>query len=131
MRIVQHELPCKVVGPRGIEEMVMKFVTLLAIAFLQLTIAASASVGESGFTATTAAATDIAQEPVLVLAEAAPAGDGKMMDVNVTMNSPAHSRAWYSQPIWIAIFVLGGVVVLTLLVMALRGSGGAATVVKT
>lgn len=57
-------------------------------------------------------------------------GDGKM-DINVTVGEPMHSREWYSQPIWIAVFIIGGLAVLSLLVMALRGSGsGGATIVK-
>ena len=62
------------------------------------------------------------------------AGDNdKKLDINVTVGDPMpmHSRMWYGQPIWIALFVVAGIVLLILLAMAFRGnasSGG--TIVK-
>ena len=58
-------------------------------------------------------------------------GSGGGVDVHVDVG---HSGgAWYAQPMWIAIFVIGGILVLVLLVMAARGGGGGGnrtTVVK-
>lgn len=57
--------------------------------------------------------------------------DKKALDINVTVGdqrSPATN--WYAQPMWIAIFVLGGVLVLVLLGLAMRGSGDTPTIVK-
>ncbi len=45
--------------------------------------------------------------------------------INVEVNRG--SRRWYASPVWIAIGVIGGVLILMLIVMALRGN---TTVVK-
>ena len=47
--------------------------------------------------------------------------------INVEINKGG-SRRWYASPVWIAIGVIGGVLVLMLIVMALKGGG--TTVVK-
>ena len=59
-------------------------------------------------------------------------GNDKKLDINVTVGDPMpmHSRMWYSQPIWIALFVVAGIVLLTLLAMAFRGSASGGTIVK-
>lgn len=58
--------------------------------------------------------------------------DEKKLDINVTIgDAPSTgSNAWYAQPTSIAMFV-GGLVLLTLLAMAFRGSGATGgTIVK-
>src|SRR5688572_31030859 len=47
--------------------------------------------------------------------------------INVEVNKGG-GRRWYASPVWIAIGVIGGVLVLMLIVMALKGGG--TTVVK-
>lgn len=47
--------------------------------------------------------------------------------INVEINKGG-GRRWYASPVWIAIGVIGGVLVLMLIVMALKGGG--TTVVK-
>ena len=48
--------------------------------------------------------------------------------INVEVNKGGGSRRWYASPVWVAIGVIGGVLVLMLIVMALKGGG--TTVVK-
>ena len=50
-------------------------------------------------------------------------------DVNVDINVNHGGRAWYRSPIWIAIAVLGGIVLLVLLMLAFRGTGGGGTTI--
>ena len=42
--------------------------------------------------------------------------------INVEVNKGGSSRRWYASPVWIAIGVIGGILVLMLIVMALKGS---------
>jgi hypothetical protein len=50
-------------------------------------------------------------------------------DVNVDINVNHGGRAWYRSPVWIAIAVLAGVVLLVLLMLAFRGTGGGGTTI--
>jgi len=43
--------------------------------------------------------------------------------INVEVNKGGGGRRWYASPVWIAIGVIGGVLVLMLIVMALKGGG--------
>ena len=68
--------------------------------------------------------------PVVQLAQAQ---ESPGIDVNVDVSRSGGGGAWYTSPIWIAIFVLGGLLLLVLVAMAARGGGGApqgTTIVK-
>ena len=73
---------------------------------------------------------------VVQLAQNDQGGDptpAKDIDINVQVgdgDAGSTSGAWWTQPIWIAVFVIGGVALLTLFVLAARGSGTPATIVK-
>jgi len=58
----------------------------------------------------------------------------KDIDINVQVgqqhDAGSTAGAWWTEPIWIAVFVIGGVVLLTLLVVAAKGSSSPATIVK-
>jgi uncharacterized membrane-anchored protein YitT (DUF2179 family) len=53
-------------------------------------------------------------------------------DVNVDINVNHGGRAWYRNPMWIAIAVIGGVLLLVLLLLAFRGTGssGGTTIIR-
>ena len=78
---------------------------------------------------------DPAPAAAFVLAQSQDGGDAaptKDVDINVSIGeeSSAPARDWWTQPIWIAVFIIGGIAVLTLLVVASRGSSSPATIVK-
>ena len=53
----------------------------------------------------------------------------KTVDINI--NTSSGGGRWYRSPVWIAIMAIGGVVLLMLIAMAVRGgSGGGTTIVK-
>lgn len=107
----------------------MKIAILVMATFLQLMVCSAASADALGLGTVAAPQADLAGSQGVQAAPAAPAGD--KLDVNVTVGEPMHSRGWYAQPIWIAVFIVGGIAVLALLALALRGSGTAgATIVK-
>ena len=110
----------------------MRIATLAMTLALTLGVAATAA----------AAASDLAQQPadrsvaaqpqdapVAVIAQAQDSSPG--IDVNVDVSRG--NAVWYASPVWIAIFVLGGLLLLVLVAMAARGGGGApqgTTIVK-
>jgi len=53
-------------------------------------------------------------------------------DVKLDINVNHGGGAWYRSPVWIAIFILAGVVLLVLLILAVRGSGtgGGTTIIR-
>ncbi len=114
----------------------MKLVALLAITFLQTAVCSVAMADVSQVSSAVVVRLDAASTPGVQAAAAVQVAQGgmgdKQMDINVTVGEPMHSTTWYKQPIWIALFIVGGVAILSLLVMALRGSGsaGGATIVK-
>ena len=67
---------------------------------------------------------ELAFSPVVHAADSVEAA--QVPQINVEVNKGG-SRRWYASPVWIAIGVIGGVLVLMLIVMALRGG---TTVVK-
>jgi hypothetical protein len=117
-------------SPVAHEETTMKMAALIAITFVQMMLTPASRADANGSAFTASAQADLGASPGVQRIE----GDGMpKMDINVTVGdaTPSMSHMWYAQPIWIAVFVIGGVAVLTLLVMALRGSGsGGSTVVK-
>ena len=65
--------------------------------------------------------------PLLPAPAGAQPGDA---DIDVEIEADAdmpHHAPWYEQPVWVAILILGAVVLIVLIVMALRrgGTGGA------
>lgn len=63
--------------------------------------------------------------PVVQAADSAEIAQAPQINVEINKGG---GRRWYASPVWIAIGVIGGVLVLMLIVMALRGGG--TTVVK-
>jgi hypothetical protein len=57
---------------------------------------------------------------------AAPPADKPALDVNISVNDDAPAQVWYLSPVWIAIWIIAGVLVLTLLILAARGGGSSA-----
>lgn len=53
----------------------------------------------------------------------ASAAEGPDLDVEVDIDR--EGDAWYRNPIWIAIFVLGALIIIVLIIMAARGGGTA------
>ncbi|HMD36938.1 MAG TPA: hypothetical protein VKH42_18315 [Vicinamibacterales bacterium] len=53
-------------------------------------------------------------------------------DVNVDINVNHGGRAWYRNPMWIAIAAIGGVLLIVLILLAFRGtgSGGGTTIIR-
>ena len=98
----------------------MKLLTLLAATLFALPLGSA--------TLAAAATPGVSSPAPIILAQ-----DGGMdmdVDINVTIGESGGAGDWYAQPMWIAIFVLGGIVVLILLVLAMRGGGKETTVVK-
>jgi hypothetical protein len=56
-----------------------------------------------------------------------PANPAKDVNVDINVNHVGH--AWYRSPVWIAIAVLAGIVLLVLLMLAFRGTGGGGTTI--
>jgi hypothetical protein len=66
--------------------------------------------------------------PVLITAELQ-AQTPPSLDIDVDVNRGGDG-AWYRNPIWIAIAVIGGALLLLLIVLAIRGGGGTTIVEK-
>ena len=101
----------------------MKIATLAMTLVLALGVAGSAAAADVAGAATRQASASVAvvqDAPVAQLAQAQEAAPS--LDVNVDVDRG--DRAWFASPIWIAIFVLGGVLLLVLIAMAVRGGGG-------
>ena len=85
------------------------------------------------FVAATAAPAraDITRQPALIptIAATTYALQNPVKDVNVDINVNHGGHAWYRSPVWIAIGVLGGIVLLVLLMLAFRGTGGGGTTI--
>jgi len=92
----------------------------LALAFVLMGAAPATS---SAAAMSTAPAISAASSPVFALQQVPD------KTVNVDINVGHSARAWYKSPVWIAIGALAVIVVLMLIVMAARGSGGT-TIVK-
>ena len=75
--------------------------------------------------ATSSASVATHQQPAISAAVTTPvfavmqAGD-KKIDINISTGSSGGAR-WYKSPVWIAIMVIGGVLVLFMLAMVVRG----------
>jgi hypothetical protein len=110
----------------------MRIATLAMTLALALGVAATASAAPAA-DITRAADQSVAVQPQDVpVAQIAQAQESPGIDVNVDV-SRGSGGAWYTSPIWIAIFVLGGLLLLVLVAMAARGGGGApqgTTIVK-
>jgi hypothetical protein len=67
----------------------------------------------------------VSSVPVSASLQSQPAKD---LNIDINVNR-AGGGAWYRSPVWIAIAVIAGVLVLLLLVLAVRGGGGGTTTV--
>lgn len=93
---------------------------LLALAFAF--VLAGVAPATSSASGTSSALTISAAAPVYALQQ-----PEKGIDINVDINKGG-GRAWYTSPVWIAIGVIGVVLVLLLIVLIARGGG--TTIVK-
>jgi hypothetical protein len=105
-----------------IAPLAMTLILALGVAAFSANAASSAPVRDNG----QVASINIDQ-PVAQLAQAQQGGgdqstSGSGVDINVDVH---HGGQWYTSPIWISIFVLGGLLLLVLVAMAARGGGGA------
>ncbi|MFO7653544.1 MAG: hypothetical protein R6X25_06945 [Candidatus Krumholzibacteriia bacterium] len=48
-------------------------------------------------------------------------GDAPSLDIDIDIDEGGD---WYTSPLWIAIFIIGGLVIIILIIMAMRGGGG-------
>lgn len=82
-----------------------------------------------GWTLPTAA---VAAEPVAELASFQDQGNQQQegIEIEAIERTETETTVWYADPFWIAVGVIGALVVLILIVLAARGGGGGTTVIK-